>query len=323
MDQNNEIKTPRVSVIIPVYNTEAYVEEALRSIMNQTLKDIEIIVIDDGSTDNSLSVIKELAREDNRIEWFSQTNMGQSVARNLGLQKSTGKFVYFMDSDDILSDVALERCYNICVQNDLDFTFFDAEKITHTDVEHYGYNRQNKFQNQIYTGIDILNIMLKMNIYRVPPWLHFISRVFLIKENISFDPSFRFFEDQIFTTKLYLAAERVGYMPDFFFKRRIRTDSLMKQSYTIDKVKTYFKVADELLGLRDGLDKIKRDAIDRITFQMLSAAIYNANIFDFQKRWNLFWITLSKYPFYVSLKSYVVLLFPGSIQIKSIIKKQI
>lgn len=321
MDQDKEIKTPQVSVVIPVYNTEAYVEEAVRSIMNQTLKDIEIIIIDDGSTDNSLSVIKELASEDNRIEWFTQTNMGQSVARNVGLQKSTGEFVYFMDSDDILVDDALESCYYNCVQNNLDFTFFDAITITYKGLACNDYNRQNQFPDQIYSGIEILNVMLNKHIYRVPPWLHFIRRAFLIKENITFDTSFRIFEDQIFSARLYLAAERVCYIPNFFFKRRIRTHSLIAQSYSFDKVKTYFKVADVLLDLRNGLDKIRRDAIDRITFQMLNAAIYNAHIIDIQKRFNLFWIALRKYPLYVSLKSYAVLLFPGLIRIKSIVKK--
>ena len=97
-----------VSVIIPLYNTEEFVEEAVRSIMCQTLREIEIIVINDGSTDNSLSIIKRLADEDKRIRIYTQYNQGPSVTRNKGYEYTQGKYVYFMDSDDYLEPEALE-----------------------------------------------------------------------------------------------------------------------------------------------------------------------------------------------------------------------
>ena len=89
-----------VSVIIPVYNTEEFVEEAVRSIMNQTLQEIEIIVINDGSTDGSLSIIERLAKEDKRIRTYTQQNQGLSATRNKGNEYAQGKYIYFMDSDD-------------------------------------------------------------------------------------------------------------------------------------------------------------------------------------------------------------------------------
>ena len=96
------INNPKVSIIIPVYNTESFVEEAILSILNQTLSETEVIVVDDGSTDSSLEIIKTLADTDSRIKVFSQRNQGQSVARNLGLSIVKGEYIYFMDSDDIL-----------------------------------------------------------------------------------------------------------------------------------------------------------------------------------------------------------------------------
>ena len=97
--ENEEIK---VSVVIPVYNTEKYVREAVESIMNQTLRELEIIIINDGSTDNSLQVVEELAAADSRIQVYSQANQGGSVARNAGIARAYGKYIYFMDSDDYL-----------------------------------------------------------------------------------------------------------------------------------------------------------------------------------------------------------------------------
>lgn len=115
---------PKVSVIIPVYNTEKYVKESVESIMQQTLQNIEIIIINDGSTDNSLSVVNLLAQQDRRITVYSQSNQGLSIARNTGLEKVKGEFIYFMDSDDLLTNDALKTCLTrMCCKSNWDFSF--------------------------------------------------------------------------------------------------------------------------------------------------------------------------------------------------------
>lgn len=108
----NPMSNSMVSIIIPVYNTEEFVEEAVRSIMNQTLQDIEIIIINDGSTDNSLSIIRKLANEDDRIQIYSRENKGLSATRNQGIYLAKGKYLYFMDSDDYLEPDALESWFS-------------------------------------------------------------------------------------------------------------------------------------------------------------------------------------------------------------------
>ena len=105
------MKPVKVSVIIPVYNTELYVRQTIQSILGQTLYDIEIITVNDGSTDNSLSILSELAKQDNRIKIFTHSNQGLSVSRNVGIEKASGEFIYFMDSDDLLDHDTLEICY--------------------------------------------------------------------------------------------------------------------------------------------------------------------------------------------------------------------
>ena len=102
----------KVSIIMPIYNVAPYLEEAFDSILNQSLKEIEIIAVNDGSTDNSEDIIKKYQQRDKRILSFSQENQGQSVARNLALQHATGEYIYMMDSDDVLTgpDVLL-TCY--------------------------------------------------------------------------------------------------------------------------------------------------------------------------------------------------------------------
>ena len=129
--ENKEIK---VSVVIPVYNTEKYVREAVESIMNQTLRELEIIIINDGSTDNSLQVAEELAAADSRIQVYSQTNRGLSMARNAGITHAHGRYIYFMDSDDLLEKDAMELCYSKCEEKELDFVFFDAQSFFEEDI---------------------------------------------------------------------------------------------------------------------------------------------------------------------------------------------
>ena len=119
---NNMIK---VSIILPIFNVAPYLEEAFQSIICQTLKEIEIIAVNDGSTDNSEEIINKFKEKDSRIFSFYQYNQGQSVARNLALKYARGKYIYMMDSDDVLSNPkALQICYEYAEKHQADFIFF-------------------------------------------------------------------------------------------------------------------------------------------------------------------------------------------------------
>ena len=116
----------KISVIIPVYNTEKFLERCLNSVLNQTLRDIEIIVVNDGSRDNSLEIIKKFKENDNRIVLLDEQNGGSSFARNKGLEGSKGKYFYFIDSDDYLEENTMfEELYNKCEKDNLDIVVFD------------------------------------------------------------------------------------------------------------------------------------------------------------------------------------------------------
>lgn len=118
----------KVSVILPVYNVAPYLDETFASLLSQTLQEIEIIAVNDGSKDNSEDIIKKYAQQDARISYFSQKNQGQSAARNLALQHAKGEYIYMMDSDDVLANPdALRICYEYAEQNKADFIFFDGD----------------------------------------------------------------------------------------------------------------------------------------------------------------------------------------------------
>lgn len=117
----------KVSVIIPVYNEELYLEQCLDSVCNQTLQEIEILCIDDGSTDDSLHILEQFAKKDIRIKVFQQRNQYAGNARNIGIQKAEGKYLCFLDSDDFFAPDLLEKMYDAAEQNQSEIVICEAQ----------------------------------------------------------------------------------------------------------------------------------------------------------------------------------------------------
>lgn len=237
----------KVSVIIPIYNVEKYLQQAIESITSQTLKEIEIIAINDGSTDSSLDILTEQAKKDNRIRVISTNNNGLSITRNLGMYMASGEYIYFFDSDDILEKDTLENCYLKCESQNLDFVFFDADCFTDSMEKDYTFNyqRTDKYEDKVYSGIEILRKQLEDNGYRSSACLSFIKREYLKKENLFFYPQ-TLHEDELFTFLLYLKARRVSLLKKTYFHRRVRANSIMTSSFSIRNVMGYLTVCREL-----------------------------------------------------------------------------
>ena len=122
----------KVSIIIPIYNVEEYLEECLKSAVNQSLQEIEIICVNDGTPDNSMDIVKRYAAADHRIVIVEKENGGLSSARNAGLQAAKGEYVYFLDSDDYILENAMEVLYGQASKDALDNIYFDAESFFET-----------------------------------------------------------------------------------------------------------------------------------------------------------------------------------------------
>lgn len=323
MDQDKQISKPRVSVIIPVYNTEAYVEEAIRSIMNQTLRDIEIIIIDDGSTDNSLTLIKKLAVEDNRIAYHSQANQGQSVARNVGIEKARGEYIYFMDSDDFLEEEALECCNERIKRNKLDFLLFNAN-ILNEDKKFkisFDYKSPVLSESSIYSGTSMLFTLLNQKTYRCSPCIHFISLKTLQSINLKYFPGI-IHEDELFSALLYLQSQRIGYINRTFFHRRIRANSVMTKNYTMKNVDSYLVVAEQLIHFAKNKDNQSKKLVHMLVRYILGPNIYKANVFSTRVRFSVIMKCLSKGLLkFVTVKTMMVVLFPSLIILKRVLVK--
>ena len=193
----------KISVIVPVYNTEDYLEKCIRSIMNQTYKNLEIITINDGSTDNSLSILEYLKKEDDRIIIINQENMGVSKARNKGLDYATGEFIGFVDSDDFLE----EDMYDIMIKHLIE------ENADLCRIKAFIYNREGGIEEisndrKIYTynnELEIMNVYLQ-NELKIAVWDKLFRKSAV--ENIRFDSSL-FNEDAAYVWEACLNSRKV------------------------------------------------------------------------------------------------------------------
>lgn len=306
---------PKVSVIIPVYNTEEYVEEAVRSIVNQTLKEIEIIVINDGSTDNSLQVVTEIAEKDPRLQVYCQENQGQSVARNIGISKAKGEYIYFMDSDDLLDLEALECCYNKCVSENLDFVFFDAEIICENKKLSFPFDyHRPEIEEKVYNGVELLNDLIDKDLYRPALWMSFIRLSFLQRINLNFFPGI-IHEDELFSAILYIEAERVGRIGKDFFKRRIRENSTMTKQFSWKNIEGYFTVIEQLKEYAERKPKHIKAILYKYLEIMLNIVIRNAYEFCPKERF-LILLHCIRYKIikFIQIKSVLVLLFKSQLK---------
>lgn len=220
---------PKISVIIPVYNKEEFLEETLSSLEHQTLKDIEILCIDDESTDNSLDILEKYADKDSRFKIFTQKNSGPGIARNKGISEASGEYVFFLDADDWIEKDALEQLYKQAIKNNSDLVLFNS-------IEHYS---DGHLRNRIYRVSDditdyddftfnyLLNKKLVMNSYLV---VHTkLHRLNFIKENnLSFNN--HLFEDVFFHIKSMIMAETISYNRSFLHHYRRSDNSRQNKS---------------------------------------------------------------------------------------------
>lgn len=217
----------KVSVVIPVYNVEDYLAECLDSVVNQTLSDIEIICINDGSTDKSLDILNEYASRDNRITVIDQENGGHAVATNRGMKLAKGEYLYLMDSDDIVDVHALEETVNIAEERNVDFVIFQAMNY-YMDTgeciedENYSMNALADFVgDKVFNWKDIKEYIFSIT---VTPWSKLYKREFIEKNNCKFSEGL-VFDDNVFFWEVLFSAERITFYRKILFKRRWHTAS--------------------------------------------------------------------------------------------------
>lgn len=234
----NNIFMNKVSVIIPVYNVESFLKEAIESILNQSFENIEVIIINDGSTDASENIINSYLGYDNII-YHKQENSGLSSARNKGLELSTGEYILYFDSDDILAKDCIKTCFETMTKNNLDIVFFNATEISENGkpLNSNKYIRGNELYSKKKSSFDFFNQSISVNKYIVSACLYMHRRSKFLdlkfKEGI-------IHEDNHYTTSLLLNNDvSVGCLKDEFFIRRNRKNSIMNCQKSLKNIDGY------------------------------------------------------------------------------------
>ncbi len=237
---------PRMSIIIPVYNVEKWLRECLDSIVIQTASDFEVILINDGSTDSSLEILKEYGKKYPFFHIYTKKNGGLSSARNVGIHHAQGEYIYFLDSDDKLYD---ENCVSFLLselqESDLDVLCFDGESFFETrELQEknptYGaaYQRQQSY-GDYSTGCELFSKLVYNQDYYPSACLACYRKGFLEKYNLYFDEGY-LYEDNLFSFKAMLLGGRVRHQARKILFRRIRHGSITQAALRWDNVKSYF-----------------------------------------------------------------------------------
>lgn len=256
----------KISVIIPVYNSSTYLRKCLDSVVNQTLKNIEIIVINDGSTDDSKNIIEEYSCKYKNIVFIDQENKGIGKTRNIGIKKATGEYITFVDSDDYIKENMLEEYYKYARKHNFDLVIGSyIKKINNKEI----IFENNKFKTgNVKTTPQILYLI------EYGPWAKLYKHEMLIKNNIYFDEK-RKYEDMPFVSKALLKSKLIGQITEPYYYYIIHNNS---ETTTMDKrvfdildilkeIKDYYK---REYYLRDELDYV---IIDKVTTYMLQQRV--------------------------------------------------
>lgn len=221
---------PAVSVVVPVYNVEKYLRQCLDSIRQQTLADFEVILVDDGSTDSSYDICREYAAKDARFRAFRKENGGASSARNFGLDRAAGRYVYFPDSDDYLVPAALEKMHYCAERYGADLVFTEARTIDESGRDagsQYDFHRQ-------YEPAVPYRMMTEMMDHKE---FHVGTPFFFLKKQVFTENHLRFkegimAEDMIMAYQLFCLAERGAHVHEKLYIRRYRPNSVTTSKKT-------------------------------------------------------------------------------------------
>lgn len=243
----------KVSIVVPIYNVEKYLEQCVDSIINQTLKDIEIILVDDGSPDNCPQICNDYAKKDSRIKVVHKKNGGLSSARNAGIEVATGDYIGFVDSDDYIELDMYEKMYNIAIENNVDFVMSDYYRVSSEskveatlDMDEGIYDK-NKIKKDIFSTLIMGDDINYGRLLAV--WHCLYKRELLDKNNLMFDEEVKYSEDNLFSSIIGYNANNFYYMKgSYLYNYRYNPNSISK-TYKPDAWSVYLMMNNKLKDL--------------------------------------------------------------------------
>ena len=240
-----------ISVIIPIYNAQDYLQICMESVLGQTYKNTEIILIDDGSTDGSGAICDDYEKCDGRIRVIHKENGGASSARNAGLRAAAGAYIYFLDSDDRIVPELLKKLYASAIENQSELVFFDAYAVDEDTgkISETNYSHKEKYQPD--AGKNLMRRMVANKDFHMGVWQLFYKKSFFDRTELSFVEGI-IYEDFLFTCMAYCLAEKVSYVPEFLYYRLYHANSVMTAKKSM---KNFISAQIVYEGVRDFSEK--------------------------------------------------------------------
>lgn len=267
-----------ISVIIPCYNVGQYVEETLKSVLNQSFKNYEIICLNDGSTDGTLEILNKYQSLYPYIQVFTGENHGVAYQRNNGVQRARGKYIYYLDGDDLIKENCLETLYQYAEADSLDILYFEAESFYESkEIEEAFpqfltlYHRHKEYDG-VYDGKNLYIEMENKGDIKMSVCLQFVRRQFLIDNNIKFGEE-RYFEDNLYTVRTMIKAARARCVRDNLYLRRVRGNSIMTGGKRKIRFESYLEVVSGLMQILE--DEKQNSALQEAIYKRIRGTYIN------------------------------------------------
>lgn len=260
------------SIIIPVYNIEKYINQCVDSVINQGFTDIEIILVDDGSTDGCSRICDDYAQLDSRIKVIHKINGGLSDARNAGISEASGKYVWFVDGDDWIAENALQILYKSIQSIEYEIVGFTFTKFDHEQREY-----SNPYSSQVISMTNGKDFMLKSNLFFPSAWTYIYKNTFLKDNKLTFKVG-QLHEDDYFNLSCFDKINTIIKLPDSLYFYRIRAGSITS-SIEVKNIESRINSYINLIDLTHSLKNLDSEFLNECT-QIYQNELYNmCNLF--------------------------------------------
>lgn len=268
-----------ISIVVPVYKVEKELPRCIESLINQTYKKIEIILVNDGSPDRCPIICEEYAAKDSRVKVIHKANGGLSDARNYGMEKATGEYILFVDSDDTIELNACERFAMCLSKKKVDLVIGECTEIHPNKITFQ--NHTNLDENVVYSAKEYMMKSIPINEFYCPAWLNLYRREFLIKNQLKFAVGF-LHEDMEWTPKVFLKSPSVMYLKNPFYNYIIREGSITRskncEKHINDSMKIYTRWKDEFSTVDD--INLKKE----LNGFLVKCYVYTCSIYEVERK---------------------------------------
>lgn len=271
MDSNAQVE---ISIIVPVYNVEKYLERCLKSLLSQTFENYEIILIDDGSSDNSGKICDDYAKRYEKIRVIHQKNAGLSAARNVGIKQSIAPYILFVDSDDTIDEFACKKLYETMMKENVDIV--RANSIIVKEGKFFPEKKKNVISGKVYNGLEFLVRNIQNGTMSMCAPYSLYKKDIIEKSNLFFKEGI-LHEDELWTPQIYLEASEVVWLDYDFYYHYIRENSITHSKNKSRNANDLINICFTLYKRYEKLDKENRRILNDYLCMLYLNAVFIGN----------------------------------------------